>query len=116
MVNTKRFNHYYTSKSHDYNTGSGDTTNLGLEAVSHPSEPPVAYQIRLRFKSDEHSQNHDRTIFLRTYAGDLQMFYEVIWERSYKIPALDAKRGLTIIDAGANIGFTSLFFARRFYF
>jgi FkbM family methyltransferase len=49
---------------------------------------------------------------LRTHSSDIATFRKVMTEREYEIPDLPAPR--TIIDAGANIGLASIFFASRF--
>jgi FkbM family methyltransferase len=56
------------------------------------------------------------TLTLRPFAGDLFVFYEVLAFNTYWIaPSLLAPDDVrTIIDCGANIGITSLFFAARF--
>jgi FkbM family methyltransferase len=62
-----------------------------------------------------------RTIYLTdgtklTYAanrGDLRSLVETWFEEAYELP-IEVKRGGNIIDLGANIGFTSVWLARRF--
>ncbi|MCU7549655.1 FkbM family methyltransferase [Chitinophagaceae bacterium LB-8] len=57
--------------------------------------------------------NHNgkrRNIFLRTFSGDIGIFYEVFWRRVYHVPHLDWKDFKCIVDVGANVGMTALFF------
>lgn len=49
---------------------------------------------------------------LRTHSSDVETFAQVIGAREYEIPGLGDVR--TIIDAGANIGLATAFFAERF--
>jgi FkbM family methyltransferase len=55
-------------------------------------------------------------LWLRPFAGDLFVFYEVLYDRCYELPnkllAPEAVR--SIVDCGANIGLTSLFLASRY--
>lgn len=55
-----------------------------------------------------------KNIFLRTYTGDIDMFYEVLWKKVYSNPLLEWANTRTVVDLGANIGMTSLYFVRRF--
>ncbi|HEY5463322.1 MAG TPA: FkbM family methyltransferase [Hanamia sp.] len=50
----------------------------------------------------------DRNIFLRTYVGDIDIFYEIFLRRIYELPYISNKQ--VIIDAGANVGFAALYF------
>jgi FkbM family methyltransferase len=49
-----------------------------------------------------------REIFLRIYAGDIDIFYEIFYKKIYELPYTSTKQ--VIIDAGANVGFASLYF------
>jgi FkbM family methyltransferase len=86
--NSKRFNWF--QKKHL-------ATNLQKQAT------PVSYAINYR--------GVKRNIYLRTYAGDIRMFYEIFWEQVYRLPAVFPVVNGIIIDAGANIGMTSLYFS-----
>ncbi len=71
-------------------------------------EQARALAYRIRYLSRE------RTIYLRTYAGDILMFYELFWERAYWLPPAVAAKPLVplvIVDAGANIGMAALYFS-----
>lgn len=54
----------------------------------------------------------NRNIWLRPGTSDLDVFKEVFGEREYEVACWDIEPKL-IIDAGANIGLTSLYFAAR---
>ncbi|HRP55337.1 FkbM family methyltransferase [Agriterribacter sp.] len=70
--------------------------------VVHPAIP-VPYHLRLNGKR--------KTVFLRTYAGDIAIFYEIFWQKVYKLPwPGDTIRGY-VVDLGANTGMASLFFS-----
>lgn len=49
-------------------------------------------------------------IFLRTYSGDIAIFYEVFWNKVYELPGECFEHAKTIVDLGANIGMASLCF------
>lgn len=51
----------------------------------------------------------DKKIFIRTYAGDIDIFYEIFLKKVYELPAMKMNNPL-IIDAGANVGFATLYF------
>jgi FkbM family methyltransferase len=90
VINSKRFNSF--QKNH--------TTDIENQLL------PIRYSLQLGSKK--------RTIYLRTYAGDIKMFYEIFWERVYRMPAsFQANNGI-IVDAGANIGMAGLYFSLRF--
>ncbi|HLQ68582.1 MAG TPA: FkbM family methyltransferase [Gemmatimonadales bacterium] len=63
--------------------------------------------LRLRLPGYEHP------IFLRTGTSDVPTFEQVFVSLEYDFPYPNAMPRL-IIDAGANVGFATLFFARRF--
>lgn len=67
------------------------------------ADPPVRYQFRL--------QGYTRSISLRTYAGDLTIFYDIWWRKVYALPDDSLKTASCIIDLGAHVGMTSLYFA-----
>src|ERR1700754_4702020 len=53
-------------------------------------------------------------IFLRTYAGDITMLYEIFLYRSYQFEGMESFTPKTIIDLGAHIGMASLYFGTCF--
>jgi FkbM family methyltransferase len=54
-------------------------------------------------------------ISIRTFTGDFDIFYEIFWRKVYQIPKkIAAKEYKTIVDLGANTGFTSVFYALHY--
>ncbi|AZB24455.1 FkbM family methyltransferase [Chryseobacterium bernardetii] len=54
-------------------------------------------------------------VHIRTYSGDFDIFYEVFWKKTYNIPAgLFLSDPQIIMDLGANVGLTSVFFALQY--
>ncbi|HET7117603.1 MAG TPA: FkbM family methyltransferase [Hanamia sp.] len=51
----------------------------------------------------------DKKTFIRTYAGDIDIFYEIFFKKVYELPEMKMNNPL-IIDAGANVGFATLYF------
>lgn len=51
-----------------------------------------------------------RALFLRTYEGDIDIFFEIFWKKIYELPQLDSANIKTIVDLGANIGLSALYF------
>lgn len=68
-------------------------------------DPPVMYRLK--------PADAEKKIMLRTYAGDIEMFYETFWRGIYNNPGMDWDRFTTIVDLGANIGMTALFFTHK---
>lgn len=50
------------------------------------------------------------TLYMRLETGDIMMFYEIFWSRVYSVPQTLLENPKVIVDLGANVGFTSLFF------
>ncbi|MFT3702978.1 MAG: FkbM family methyltransferase [Agriterribacter sp.] len=73
---------------------------------SAPADNPIAYRLLLN--------NITTTIHLRTYAGDIEIFYEIFWKRVYAHLLLSTKNFQTIVDLGANIGMATLLYALEF--
>lgn len=65
-------------------------------------EEPVAYNFRINGRR--------QTVFLRTYAGDISIFYELFLYKAYRLPDTFFSNATCIIDAGAHIGLASLYF------
>ena len=55
-------------------------------------------------------------IVIRPFSGDLFVLYEVLLHRCYELPPtfLPPERVRTILDCGANVGITALYFAWRY--
>ena len=68
-------------------------------------------KFRNKFFSISLANPRGRKIFLRIYAGDIDIFYEIFLTRVYELPATWDKR--VIIDAGANVGLTTLYFFQQ---
>jgi FkbM family methyltransferase len=60
-----------------------------------------------------HFEQKNLSIEMRTYSGDIDIFYEIFWKRTYDIPAGIASEYVTIVDLGAHIGLASIHFALR---
>lgn len=88
LVNSKRLN-YYQKK----NTAS----------TSHKTGAARGYRIRWL--------SGVLPLYLRTFAGDIRIFYEVFWERVYWLPATFLRDPRVIVDAGANVGMTGVYFS-----
>ncbi|MFT3749160.1 MAG: FkbM family methyltransferase [Agriterribacter sp.] len=86
LVNTKRYKRKSPEKS--------------------DNEKPVQYHFSLN--------NYPKTIYLRTYSGDIAMLYEVFWQKVYAAVINKITDPRTIVDLGANTGMTSLFFSQHF--
>ena len=67
-------------------------------------------QIDIKFSDTSHS------LTLRPARGDIFIFYEVLAFNAYHLPDTFAQTQTikTIVDCGANIGLTSIFFANRY--
>jgi FkbM family methyltransferase len=64
---------------------------------------------------DYHMQfNHlHQPVYLRTFAGDIDIFYEMFWHKVYELPAPVMREAKTIVDLGSNTGMSALFFLDR---
>lgn len=49
-------------------------------------------------------------IYLRTFSGDIAIFYEIFWNKVYQLPDKCYKNANTIVDLGANTGLATLYF------
>ena len=83
LINTKRYRHTKKTEAH--------------------SAIPLPYHLRLNGKR--------KTIFLRTYTGDIEIFYEVFWKKVYRLPWPNKIITGSVVDLGANTGMASLFFS-----
>ena len=54
------------------------------------------------------------TVRMRTFKGDLNIFNEIFWEKSYLIPENLLKNPKVIVDLGAHVGFASVFYATQY--
>lgn len=53
------------------------------------------------------------TIKMRTYSGDIDIFYEIFWRKVYEIPFKLKNDVKVIVDLGAHIGFASIYFLTK---
>lgn len=79
--------------------------HLGNARHARVASAPRRYRVRLL------GRPHD--LWLRTHSGDLFVLYEVFLSRCYDIPGFDVAKAALIVDLGANIGLTTLYFAGR---
>lgn len=89
LINSKRY-------KHKKRKGKITTADLGAES----------YQLKI--------SNQVHTIKMRTFKGDISIFNEIFWKKSYEIPHNWVAEPKVILDLGAHIGFTSLYFAERY--
>lgn len=87
MINSKRFSRF--QKNH--------TAPAGMNSM------PVEYSIVIK--------KHRQHLFLRTYSGDIRMFYEIFLDKIYRLPDGLLPANPVIVDAGANIGITASYFS-----
>jgi FkbM family methyltransferase len=55
-----------------------------------------------------------RTVFLRTFQGDIDIFYEIFWKKIYSLPLQQELGYKVIVDIGANVGMAALYFATHY--
>ncbi len=70
------------------------------------SSRPVRHRLRLGSAPSD--------VWLRTVGGDLFVFYEVFLDGEYALPDWKGRTGLRIVDLGANVGVTSLYYHHAF--
>lgn len=51
---------------------------------------------------------------MRTYQGDIDIFYEIFWKKAYQIPNKFLSEPELIVDLGAHIGLTSIYFSLQY--
>lgn len=56
-------------------------------------------------------KNKELNISMRTFQGDIDIFYEIFWKKSYNINENLLTQPNTIVDLGAHVGFTSIYYA-----
>jgi FkbM family methyltransferase len=78
----------------------------GLSALAWEARSAAMHEVSVKHPSLSHP------VTLRTRSSDIDTFAKVIAEGEYDLPPRENVR--TIIDAGANIGLATLFFAERF--
>jgi FkbM family methyltransferase len=80
--------------------------NLFGKRSSESTCPPEKYRIRLG--------GQDRDLWLRPRTGDIFIFHEIFTNECYRIPGELLSEARVIVDLGANIGLTTLFFSQFF--
>jgi FkbM family methyltransferase len=58
-------------------------------------------------------ENQLRYIFLRTSDGDLDIFYEIFWDRIYNLPESYFDQFNLIVDLGSHTGLSAIFFLSK---
>ena len=78
----------------------------------------IHYKLNLYSKKDQSAKFYELSIqersidlFMRTNKGDLAIFYEIFWKEIYKIPFLVLPEKSVILDLGAHIGCTAIYFS-----
>ncbi len=74
----------------------------------------VWIQIKLQRKDVIHLPGYANPIYLRPGTADLTTFREIFLREEYKLDLPQSFHPKVIVDAGANIGFTSVFLAHRY--
>lgn len=88
LFNSKKFSHF---QKH----------NFSKKEISIPK-----YNLRISDKEFD--------IRMRTYSGDISIFYELFWKDMYSIPDEFIKPPKIIIDLGAHVGFASIYYALKY--
>jgi FkbM family methyltransferase len=78
----------------------------GLTVLAHEARTSATHEVSLRDPFLQHP------VVLRTRSSDIETFGKVITEREYELQELSFAS--TIVDAGANIGLASIYFAAKF--
>lgn len=89
LINTKRLRWYKESN----------------KRIPH-NEPIAAYLFTIN--------NKKHTFYLRTYEGDIDIFYEIFWRKIYELPPNQMQPCKVIVDIGANVGLAALYFATHY--
>jgi len=55
-----------------------------------------------------------RTIYLRTFEGDIDIFYEIFFKEIYALPGPQTGPIKTVVDLGANVGLSALYFLQQY--
>jgi len=71
-----------------------------------PSAAPAIIPIQLTGKKKE--------LLLRTYDGDIDIFFEIFFNKIYDLPQVDPASIKTIVDLGSNIGLSVLYFLHQY--
>lgn len=104
-----------------FNFSKGDTfgDKLGLtrQALSFHWYNQKQELKRVEEKAIKHGVQFSQgkqNIYLRTHSGDIFVFYEIFMEDTYQLPKEWTKDVKSIVDLGANIGMTTLYYYQIF--
>lgn len=104
----------YSKLAFGYRTASGtadffrlliNSKKYSRSRVAKRRDPPVLYRLK--------PGGPEKNVWLRTYSGDIEMLYEIFWRNVYSNNQIRWNQLTNIVDLGANIGMTSLFFAQK---
>lgn len=56
----------------------------------------------------------ERALHLRTFAGDIDIFYEIFFKKIYALPTVEKDSVKTVVDLGANVGLSALYFLQQY--
>lgn len=91
LLNSKKFNHAYNNK-----------------LIQSGNKNTFTQQYDFKFNNNKHK------ISMRTFAGDIGIFYEIFWNKSYSIPTHLGNNYKTIVDLGSHIGLSSIYFSTQY--
>jgi FkbM family methyltransferase len=83
---------------------------LNTKKAKWPKNNPALYENSECIAYHLHLHNNRYTFHLRTYAGDIQIFYDIFWRSIYQLPAPLFSQAKTIVDLGAHVGLTAAYF------
>ena len=83
---------------------------LNTKKARWPKNNPALYQNQQCIAYNLHLHNSQYTFHLRTYAGDIQIFYDIFWRSIYQLPAPLFAQAKTIVDMGAHVGLAAAYF------
>ena len=55
-----------------------------------------------------------RTLCLRTFEGDIDIFYEIFFRKIYDVPCRQTGPVKIVVDLGANVGLSALYFLQQY--
>lgn len=115
---TSKVRRYLQEVWYAWNTGRTPVESMRLAAdtlrfhaanlfgTGNQSENSQIRRYRVAFPGHPHSEIH-----LRSRTGDYFVFYEVFLDECYRLPSWLRGKPMRILDLGANIGLTSLYFS-----
>lgn len=56
----------------------------------------------------------NRKLLLRTYDGDIDIFFEIFFNNIYRLPGVNPASIKTIVDLGSNVGLSVVYFLRQY--